>query len=100
MTVTLNETTTHDLFEELEREARARSVALENASPERRLPAGFTSMFYPPTLAEEKESQRLNAAMQLADTWDVYVALARKQSVPRHRLNAAYLAVLERWPSE
>lgn len=84
----------HQLIEELEREARDRSRALENDG---RLTGGFTSFFYPLTHAEQRELERLKAAMLLATDAATYVDLARSRPVPRHRLNTDYLHLLERW---
>lgn len=84
----------HNLIEELEREARARARTLENQG---RLTVGFTSFFYPLTHAEQRELERLKAAMLLATDAATYVDLARGLPVPRHRLNGDYLHLLERW---
>lgn len=84
----------HQLIEELEREARARSRELENQG---RLSAGFTDHYYPLTESEQRELERLKAAMLLATDAATYVDLANGKQVPRHRLNPAYLHLLERW---
>lgn len=84
----------HQLIEELEREARNRSRTLENQG---RLTGGFTTHFYPLTHAEQRELERLKAAMLLATDAATYVDLANGQPIPRHRLNADYLHLLERW---
>lgn len=84
----------HELIQELEREARHRSRTLEHQG---RLPGGFTSFYYPLTHPEQRELERLKAAMLIATDAATYVDLARGLPVPRHRLNGDYLHLLERW---
>jgi hypothetical protein len=76
------------LLDELEAEARRESKRLENAG---KLEHGFTEAFYPLSAAEEREARRNNAALLLADTWDVFCALMRREKVPAHRLRRRYL---------
>jgi hypothetical protein len=75
------------LLDELETEARRESRRLEHAG---KLEHGFTEAFYPLSAAEEREARRNNAALLLADTWDVFCALMRRERVPAHRIRSHY----------
>lgn len=83
--------TTAQLFDELEREARARSEGLEAfgklPGPKRNPPLGFTERHYPLTLRETLELRRLKAAAASATDVDVFVALVRGEAVPVSRLS-------------
>ncbi len=81
------------LFDELEREARQRSEALESNG---KLPPGFTAEHYPMTRSELRESRRLNACLELADNADTFVALAKGRSVPRSWLTSRLAAFVQR----
>lgn len=83
-----------DLLADLETQARQRARQLENAG---RLPDGFTVEHYPLTPSELRESQRLYACLMLADSPEIFCALARGEAVPRHRLKQQYLQLLDRW---
>ena len=72
-----------DWLDELELEARASAQSLENLG---KLPNGFTERCYPMTLRERAECRRLRAAMEAAVDVDTFVALARGDIVPSHRL--------------
>jgi hypothetical protein len=85
-----------DLFDEVEREGRARCEGLEALG---KLPSGWTTKHYPMTSRERRELRRLRAAGDLAGDVDVWVALCRGRAVPRYRLRAEVLRVLERWPA-
>ena len=73
-----------DLFDELEREARERSVGLEAIG---KLPSGLTAKHYPMTASEQRELRRLKAAGHAATDVDTFVALCKGLPVPASRLN-------------
>jgi hypothetical protein len=83
-----------DLLNELETDARNRARDLEGES---RLPDGFTGKHYGLTPTGQRELERLRAAHLLATDAATYVDLVNGRAVPRHRLNANYLYLLERW---
>lgn len=84
-----------DFLEWVERDARAKSLALEN-SIDPRLPQGFTDYYYPPTSRETREARRVEAAMRLAPDYETLVALMEGKAVPRARLRKDVLDTVGR----
>jgi len=74
-----------DLLDELEHEARERSIGLEALG---KLPSGYTAQHYPLTRREQRELRRLSAALNAATDADTFVALCRGLPVPAARLNS------------
>ena len=85
-----------ELCEELDREGRAAAQSLEAQGI---VPAGWTDQYYPLTPTEKRELWRLKLCAMLADTPEVYVALARRRAVPRARLRSDALRLLDGWPA-
>jgi hypothetical protein len=71
-------------LDELEHAARTLSYRLEALG---KLPAGFTIRHYPLTTGEQQELRRLKTAGHAATDAATYVALARGEPVPAHRLD-------------
>ncbi len=82
-----------DLFDELEREARARSWGLEALG---KLPSGFTSRHYPLTVREQHELRRLKAAAHAATDVDTFIALCKGRPVPASRLQQRVVSYKKR----
>jgi len=82
-----------DLFLQLESEARSRAVGLEATG---KLPRGFTQRHYPLSPAESYELERLKTAAAMAVDADAYVALARGEAVPPHRIIPSFFQTISR----
>lgn len=77
----------NDLLLQLEIEARKRADALEWQG---KLPRGFTERYYPLSPQERYELDRLKTASAMAVDADAYVALARGEKVPVHRIKPEF----------
>ena len=78
-----------DWLDHWDADARKAAQHLENQNL---LPNGFTAKHYPLTLREQAESRRLRAAMEAAPDADTFVALAKGDIVPEHRVDQGLLA--------
>ena len=68
---------------EADRAARQAAFALEMQG---KLPPRFTEYAYPLTRLEQRECRRLRTALEVANTPDAFVALARGEAVPAHMI--------------